>query len=515
MKHNIKRSLILLSTVLLAIFLLVACGDGDESASKDDGNNNNNTEEQNDSNVEDAGEPTQISMMATLHTPEVPDDRVLKEIERAANVELNIEWVPDNNYADKLNTAFATETFPQIVPVGMQQFNQFKDAIRDGQFWEIGPYLGDYENLGKLKDEILENTKVDGKLYSLYQGSSLSRQGLIYRKDWADNLGLEAPTNLEEFYDMAKAFTEDDPNENGKDDTFGLTDRSDLIYGAFKTIASWHGTPNYWGEKDGELLPEFMFDEYMDTMNFMKDLRDNGYMNQDFPVTSKEDQQDMFKNGTAGMYVGAMSDVLSMYHDAIELNPDLEYDVHNYIEGPDGEFNIWAIPGYGSVVMFPKSAIETEEELREILTFYNKMMTPELSNLAKWGFEGEHYTLKDGYVIMDDDQAKYEREVLPFGTLNIGEPETNGQYDSFFEYETRQKAAELIKENENHLVHDPTNALESDTAVRDGDRLQEIINDATYNYILGEIDEDGFYAQVEKWKEEGGNDIIAEFNAAK
>src|SRR5690625_512510 len=356
MKHNIKRSLILLSTVLLAIFLLVACGDGDESASKDDGNNNNNTEEQNDSNVEDAGEPTQISMMATLHTPEVPDDRVLKEIERAADVELNIELVPDNNYADKLNTAFATETFPQIVLVGMQQFNQFKEAIRDGQFWEIGPYLGDYENLSKLKDEILENTKIDGKIYSLYQGRPLSRQGLIYRKDWADNLGLEAPTNLEEFFEMARAFTEDDPDGNGEDDTIGLTDRGDLIYGAFKTIASWHHTPNNWGEKDGELLPEFMFEEYVDTMKFIRELRDNGYMNQDFIVTSKEDQQALFKNGTAGIYVGAMVDVLGMYRDAIELNPDLEYDVQNRIEGPDGEFTVWAIPGYGSQVFFPKSA---------------------------------------------------------------------------------------------------------------------------------------------------------------
>src|SRR5690625_4129826 len=114
MKHNIKRGLMLLSTMLLVLFLLAACGDSDESASRNDSNNNNNTEEQNDSNVEDVGEPTQISMMATLHTPEVPDDKVLKEIERAANVKFDIEWVPDNTYEDKLNTAFATETLPQI-----------------------------------------------------------------------------------------------------------------------------------------------------------------------------------------------------------------------------------------------------------------------------------------------------------------------------------------------------------------------------------------------------------------
>lgn len=506
--------------MLLAILLLVACGDKDEGASKSD--IDNNTEEENganesnnEGNEAEASEPTKISIMTILHTPEVPDDKVLREIEKAANVELDIEWVPDNNYADKLGTAFATSTFPQVVTMNAPHIDQFKEAIKDGQFWEVGPYIDEFENLSKLKESTLNNVKVDGKIYSLYQGRPLSRQGLIYRKDWADKLGLEAPKDLDDFYEMARAFTEDDPDGNGENDTFGLTDRSDLIYGAFKTIASWHGTPNDWGEKDGELLPEFMFDEYTDAMNFMKDLRDNGYMNQDFPVTSKEDQQDMFKNGRAGMYVGAMVDVLGMYSDAIELNPDLEYDVQNYIEGPSGEFTVWAIPGYGGVVMFPKTAIETEEELKEILAFYDKMMTPELSNLAKWGIEDEHYTLEDGFAVQTDDQAKYEREVLPFNMLTIGEPETNGEYESFHTYETRQKAAELILDNENYLVHNPTNALESETFIRDGDRLQEIINDATINYIIGEIDEDGFYAEVEKWKDQGGNDIIAEFNDAR
>src|SRR5690625_7485233 len=78
-----------------------------------------------------------------------------------------------------------------------------------------------------------------------------------------------------------------------------------------------------------------MFPEYMETMDFCKDLRDNGYINRDFPVTSKDDQQAMFKNGTAGIYVGSIGDVVSIYKDAIDLDPEVEYDVQNYVEGPD------------------------------------------------------------------------------------------------------------------------------------------------------------------------------------
>ena len=238
-------------------------------------------------------------------------------------------------------------------------------------------------------------------------------------------------------------------------------------------------------------------------------------MNQDFPVTSKEDQQALLKNGTAGMYVGAMVDVLGLHRDAIELNPDLVFDVHNYVAGPSGEFTVWSNPGYNNEIVFPKSAIKTEEELKGILAFFDKMMTPELSNLVQWGVEGEHYTVEDGYAVIGDDADKIEREVFAYNMLGIGEPETNGRYESLHSYEPRQKTEALILENDNHLIQDPTLTLESDTNIKHGDRLQEIMKDATYNYILGGIDEAGFNNEIEKWKSQGGNDIIAEYNASR
>ncbi|MDL4840271.1 extracellular solute-binding protein [Aquibacillus rhizosphaerae] len=499
--------------VLMSLLLLfAACSN--ESASEDESDSGEDTGDNESGEEVETDEVVKFSMMANLHTPEVPEEKVLNEIEERTNTDIEIQWVPDNNYEDRLNTAFATNSLPDAVFLKNQNtFTQFRDAITDGQFWEVGPYLDQFENLSGMKEEVLNNTKVDGKIYTLYQGRPLSRQGIIYRKDWADNLGLSAPETTEEFFEMARAFTEDDPDGNGKDDTFGVTDRSDLIYGAFKTVSSWFGTPNYWGEKDGELLPEFMFDEYTETMDYFKDLRENGYINQDFPVTSKVDQQEFIKNGTAGIYVGSMGDVVSLYNDAVAINPDVEYDVHNHVEGPDGEFGVWAIPGYGNLVMFPKSSVETEEELLGILGFFDQMMTPEISNLAYWGMEDEHYTINDGGAVPTEDQALFDREVKPYQAIEIGEPETNGRYEGFFEYEPKAKSEELFKDNENYLINDPTVTLVSDTFVQDGSRLQQIITDATYQYILGDLDEAGFEDAVENWKSQGGEQIIEEYNA--
>ena len=64
---------------------------------------------------------------------------------------------------------------------------------------------------------------------------------LMYvRKDWLDRLGLEPPETLEEYYEVIRAFTLDDPDGNGVQDTIGLTltsklGRSSPFFGAFGT----------------------------------------------------------------------------------------------------------------------------------------------------------------------------------------------------------------------------------------------------------------------------------------
>ena len=519
-----KKVVTLLCILVLVVGTLAACADnGNKNTSNNKGDNavvdeKKAAEVTAETPAETPAEPFKLTIMANLHSPEVPSDKIEKMIEEITNTDLTIQWVPDGNYDEKLNTSFATGTMPQATYLrNINSFGMFKDAIRNDQFWEVGPLLDEYENLSKLKDSVLKNTSVDGKIYSLYQGRPLSRQGLIYRKDWADQLGLAAPTTTVELLEMAKQFTENDPDQNGKNDTIGLADRADLVYGAFKTISSWFGTPNNWGEKDGQLQPEFTFPEYFDTMDFVKTLHTNKYMNQDFPVASKTDQQAMFKNGTAGMYIGSMADVLSLHKDAIALNPKLVYDVQNRIAAPGKEHGVWSIPGYGTVILFPKSAVKDEAELKQILSFFDHFMAPEVANLVNWGVEGEHYKVSADGKFADTagfDADVKNREVQAYLALEIGEPSSNGRFNGVFNYDTKGKAEELILDNDTILIHDPTAPLESATYIEKGAAIYKLIQDATYQYMLGSIDKAGFEAAVENWKNQGGQQIIEEFNAS-
>ncbi|UOQ87159.1 extracellular solute-binding protein [Gracilibacillus salinarum] len=467
-------------------------------------------------NASSNGEET-ISIMANVHTPQVATDSpIVEQIEEKAGVNLDITWAPDETYDDKMNTVIATQSFPRAMFVkNSESYTQMKDSLTDDVYWEIGPYLDDYENLSKLDPVVLNNTAVDGKVFALYRETPLSRWGIMYRKDWAANLGIEAPETTEDLYEMFKAFTEEDPDGNGKDDTFGVAVNSDLVYGGFKFVSSYFGTPNNWGEKDGELMPEFMFEEYIDTMNFFKKLRDDGYVNKDFPVTSKTSQTEMLTSGKAGAIVGCLCNAAGFQENLQLSHPEGELDVQNRISTADGEPGTWATAGYGSVVLFPKESNKTEEDLKEVLSLFDTMMEPDIYNSIVYGTEGEHYEMVDGKAKkLESGADSFETEIQPLLGLAIGGENAIDALTRSFANDLDEKQYNQTMDNNNILIHDPTVALHSETYGENGTYLQQIIDDATIQYMLGDIDLEGFQSAVDKWKEEGGGQIITEYNEA-
>ncbi|MFD0673294.1 extracellular solute-binding protein [Cohnella sp. GCM10027633] len=514
-----KKSGVLLSTVLILGMVLTACskeGNNEEASpgASAPASSGAASESPSESPSATPEEPTEITIMLPLNIAETPPDTIKNEVEKLTNTKLTYQFFPADTYEDKLNATLATGSLPEVTYLKNQAtLVKMKGAIRDGQFWEIGPYLSEFPNLNKLKPLILNNTKVDGNLYSVYIGRPLARQGIIYRKDWADKLQLKAPETIDDVLAMAKAFTEKDPDGDGNANTIGLADRNDLVYGAFRTIASWYATPNNWGEKDGRLQPDFTFPQYTQSMDLMKAIRDAGAMNQDFAATSKTDQVALFTSGKAGLYIGAMSDVDSLNKDLIKNVPDAVVETAAMIKGPDGKQTSWAIPGYNNVALFPKSGIKDEAELKKVLAYFDKMMTPEVANVMFWGIEGTHYTVQDGKAKVTDKADLIEREVKGYKDSVIGEVETNGMYEGFYSLPARIHAEEYTKQQESIALNDPTASLDSPTYTEEGVELQKIITDATYQYIYGKLDAAGFQKAVDEWKKRGGDKIIEEYNA--
>ncbi|WP_342562911.1 extracellular solute-binding protein [Paenibacillus sp. FSL R7-0345] len=453
----------------------------------------------------------QVSILAPLHFPQQPSKEIVSEIERLTGVKLAITWVPEGVYSDKMNTALTTNSLGKVTFVKFTDYNLVKNAVRSDAFWEIGPYLADFPNLQQLDPAILSQTAVDGKIYGLYTERPSSRQGIIIRQDWLDQLQLGKPQTLDELYEVMKQFTYNDPDGNGKQDTIGLVDRNDLVYGVFKTLSSYFGAPNNWKLENGQFIPEFATREYMDTMNFMHKLYEEKIINRDFALTSKEVQRDKFIRGTAGIFIGSMTDVQRLSIEAQAINPQAELTLINRIKGPEG-YRVWSIPNYNGLYLFSRKAIATEQELKEVLHFFDRSMDKDVANLMMYGIEGRHYKLENGKVILPEETSQLRvNEVNPLYSLMIADISNKNILEVAQKEQLTALADQLSRDNEQFVVDDPTLTLSSPTYDEKNVELSTIITDATYNYIIGNMDAAAFNAEVEKWKSSGGALIMQEY----
>jgi putative aldouronate transport system substrate-binding protein len=458
--------------------------------------------------------PLTVSIMVPLHQPQVPKAELVEMLKASTGVELNIAWIPNEVYTDKMINAIETNSLSQVIYVSQPDMKYVLNAIRSNVFWNIGPYLEFFPNLRHLDDQVLSEISVDEKTYGLYSEREPSRQGILIRKDWLDRLNLQEPETIEDLYEIMYQFTNNDPDGNGKKDTIGLADRNDLTFGAFKTLSSYFGTPNNWITVNDKLVPEFKTPEYINTMNYMKRLYQEGLMNRDFPVTSKQVQRYMMISGQAGVYIGSLADAPRLSDEMKKLNSGAELTLVNRISGPKGE-GIWSIPSYSGMFLFSKKAIESEEELRSILSFFDRSMNPEPSNLLQYGIPDEHYTLKDGKVVINGEMSRRRNaEVLPLNTLSIAHISNPNVYRM---HEQNQdpllvKVNQLIEDNKEMLIRDPAHGLTSKTRDHMGAELAQLITNATYNYIIGQYDLEHFKKDVLEWERRGGTQMTDELN---
>ena len=132
-----------------------------------------------------------------------------------------------DDYTQKLTMAIASNELPDLMDLPPEEFSELANA---GMLADITEAYDTYAS-DLLKETIevdggvqLASAKVDGKLYGLPQLSAADGTCdlLWIRTDWLDNLGLKAPTTMDELLEVARAFRYDDPDGNDQDDTWGI-----------------------------------------------------------------------------------------------------------------------------------------------------------------------------------------------------------------------------------------------------------------------------------------------------
>ncbi|MEK3723081.1 extracellular solute-binding protein [Paenibacillus sp. FSL H8-0034] len=482
--------------------------------------------------------PTKFSMMLPLYNTEAPaaDSPLIKKVEEFANVKLDLNFVPSANYNDRVNISIASNELPQAITILDMKSPTFVNAVRSGMFWDVTSYLKSMPTFAKNYDpKLIANALTDGKNYGLPRGRPMARNAIIFRKDWLDKLGLQKPTNIDELYNVIKAFATKDPDGNGKDDTAGLlmgVDGSGNIAGyAFDVIVCMFGGGNNWELKDGKVVPTFMSEPYMNALKWVKKLYDEKLLNQDFAIVKGSEQVfELIDKERGGMYINNFSDAADRQDNLVKLvqqrNPALAgksiadakmdlIDTAYLIKSTDGTVRSPAQPGFNGVLAFPKTSVKTEAELKAILTAFDKLDTPEGQALIKWGIEGTHYTNQNGVPTVVGNTALVSKEVNTVWQMFL----TNQVVDrSSIQGKSSPMTEKILKEQEDNLkniVVDVSVPLLSATVSTNGTELTKIINTARIKYITGVIDDEGWKQAIDQWRKTGGDKVIQEYTEAR
>ena len=142
------------------------------------------------------------------------------------NSPVQVEFVacPRGSTYSNYNLWLAAGECPDVIMEFQPEY--VEEWANAGLLIDMGKYLDEYApNYRALTPESVQAWgEYAGGEYGIIQqrfANSVVNHMVYVRTDWLENLGLAIPTNWEEFENVVRAFSEDDPDGNGVADTWG------------------------------------------------------------------------------------------------------------------------------------------------------------------------------------------------------------------------------------------------------------------------------------------------------
>jgi putative aldouronate transport system substrate-binding protein len=294
--------------------------------------------------------------------------------------------------------------------------------------------------------------------------------------------------------------------------------------GPFYNIAVMHGAPNRFGVRNGKLTPWFEYDEFYEAMVYCKRLYDEGIINRDFAATSTGDWALAFGRGQAGWHID-VADEASRSATRLRDNglmTQAEFDAGRYVDvmgavaNKNGQIFVWPQnDGHQGYVAVSTIGAKTLQDLHYYLDFMDKCNSAAGITLLNWGAEGVNYTRNSDGTVTSIPAAQ-----IPNGwNIVSGWNQFRMLSDigailrpNAYQAKHQQVFTEILP----RAVVNPVTpiALMSSTWTGRQSSLNQIIDDAVTNFIMGRIDRAGFDREKARWYSEDGTKALAELQAA-
>ena len=420
------KKIISLLLALALVFSLAACGGGSDDDIDDGGKATQggdvtveipdyiNTESQ--MPIVKEGTDNTLDIMV-VNGPMYANMSSLHEVyftdayEKKTGVKINWIEVSSDAFEDQLALMLATGELPDVIlKGGVSNSSQFKYGeqgffldLTDGNLLQT--YAPNYWALCQQYPEILSASMMpDGSVYSLGMvrnstGSTIASK-LFFNQDWLDAVNLDVPTNIDEFYNVLKAFKEQDPNGNGNPDEVGLYVKPDhlqyVTLGMFG-IGNRGSNNGYidWDEENERVRYFATTDEFRSWIEWVTKLYKEGLLNKEYFDFTESNLGNFVNNDVCGVFA---------YTNLCMLNQTTQQKftyLDGAMTGTNGDKDYFGVRSIGTTGSF---LITTQCEYPEVaLRWADYFYSDEGSLFFYFGDEGVTYdALEDGTYQFND-----------------------------------------------------------------------------------------------------------------
>lgn len=510
-------------SIILAASLLAAVGAGckktDNAASSD-------------------GKMTITWMGAPFNESAAEGTEAERLIEEKFNVDIKPLFYPKQNYNDKKTMLLASGETPDVIYemdpsyVASDVSQGFLAEIDYAKIAEKAPTL--YKNITDEDAKAWLYSRVDGKNYgipNLSYSNQLGRLGL-WRVDWLNKLGInKVPETIDEMHDALLKITKNDPDGNGKDDTWGMSGDISNWHTMFSEVFGAYGVlPFNWMSENGEVVYGGFASGTEKAIETLAAWYKEGVIHPDFTTDNVfASGKEKFTSGIVGYinqgggYIDP-KETTSIPAVTKQLFADADVESAKFVKGPDGKSGTqcWGAPCH--IVSFGAQLEKDEAKLDKILEIFECFMTDEdFVKQVKLGKQGEVWKLRDeakgtrggiDFIPPYDDGDKRTSSCIDtnFGSPSFFVPVTPPRtlYNEFVP-EEQEKFIEDYKQIENghtDLFIKP-DVLASSAKYFENLRTQQI--NLIVKAIKGEISPAEYTAQFKTiWESAGGTQLEQE-----
>lgn len=513
-----KRILALVCAVMLCATLFPACGSPPGSSAPAASNTPAGI-----ASSTSSGEAVPISIFCGDFGRVIKEDNsVVKEVEARTGTKISLTIVPVAEYLQKVNLFAASDSLPDIVR--FLQYDHFQ-YISSGALLDLAPYLDKYPDLKKSQpQEAWDLVTVQGAIYTVPNFNVPGKFSYYMRKDWLDKLDLPVPETLEQLRETLIAFTYNDPDGNGVNDTWGLGTMSKMSdkmkVNPFMQIFGAYGVMPYaYFEKDGKAYDPLLTGEYKQALEYCRMLYcDDKVVDPDVFIIPEDETQQRIVQGKIGSARGWWADICERINDQLkmpEVTPGSEWVIVNNIKGPNGDYGMLA----NDICSYSSSVAASSKNTDKALELLNFIGSDEGFMLTSYGIEGVHYTVDAAGEYAD--RTEEGREAMNAKWLDVL---------SQFVYRVRDYQRLLIKSNpsyEEHLVGARdgrlyTNLFEgisTEVTQKYIPDLDAVALDWFVKFVTDEVSLDQFDVFVAEYKSKGGDAVmesyLQEYNSRK